>query len=59
MVEIAVMVFRQSRELGSPIELPILEGERIRPEPAVCCSEGTLTHHRSSTSINTGGQRGG
>jgi hypothetical protein len=58
-VEVTVIKFRQSRQLGSPTALPLLEGDRIKTEPTVHCSEGTLTHRRSTTSINTGGQRGG
>jgi hypothetical protein len=58
-VEVTVIKFRQSRQLDSPTALPLLEGDRIETESAVCCSEGTLKHHWDTTSINTGGQRGG
>ncbi len=59
MVEVTLIEFRQSREFGAQLELPILEGDRIKPEPAACCSEGTLKHRWDTASINTGGQRGG
>jgi hypothetical protein len=44
---------------GFTYRIAHLGGNRIETEPAVCSSEGTLTHRRSSTSINTSGQRGG
>jgi hypothetical protein len=58
-VEVTVVEFRQSREFGAQLELPILEGDRIQTEPAASCSEGTLKHYWDTTSTNTGGQRGG
>ena len=52
MVEVTVIKFRQSRQLGSPTALPLLEGDRIKTEPTVYCSEGTLKHRRGDWCTN-------